>query len=147
VLAYNPRDPHPTPWFRVFTSSELLRRMRFGEKAERYEACRSRRRGQARAGVAVHVAPWRTAGGRRPLERDSADDAEQTRRDVLRDVQSPLVARTETEDLGDAAYVAPGGGGAYFAPANLVMVVRDAGDATSVLDAAHALDPWVTAVP
>ena len=81
------------------------------------------------------------------LERDSADDAGQTLRDVLREVQSPLVARTETEDLGDTAYVAPGGGGVYLVRANLVMVVRDAGDATSVLDAARALDSWVTAVP
>jgi hypothetical protein len=81
------------------------------------------------------------------LERDSADDAGQTLRDVLREVQSPLVARTETEDLGDTAYMAPGGGGVYLVRANLVMVVRDAGDATSVLDAARALDSWVTAVP
>src|SRR5215467_2223650 len=81
------------------------------------------------------------------LEGDSADDAEQALQQVLRDVQSPLVVRTETEDLGDTAYVAPGGGGVYFARANLVMIVRDAGDATSVLDAARALDSWVTAVP
>jgi hypothetical protein len=81
------------------------------------------------------------------LERDSADDAEQTLQAVLRDVQSPLVARTETEGLGDVAYVAPGGGGVYFARANLVMIVRDAGDATSVVDAARALDSWVAAVP
>lgn len=81
------------------------------------------------------------------LERDSADDAEQTLQDVLREVQSPLVARTETQDLGDTAYVAPGGGGVYLVRANLVMVVRDAGDATSVLDVARALDSWVIAVP
>jgi hypothetical protein len=78
------------------------------------------------------------------LERDSADDAEQTLQDVLGQVQSPLVARTETQDLGDTAYVALGGGGVYFARANLVMVVRDA---TSVLDVARALDSWVIAVP
>jgi hypothetical protein len=81
------------------------------------------------------------------LERDSADDAEQALQDVLREVQSPLVARTETQDLGDTTYVAPGGGGVYLVRANLVIVVRDAGDATSVLDAAHALDSWVIAVP
>lgn len=81
------------------------------------------------------------------LERDSADDAEQTLQDVLREVQSPWVTRSEAQDLGDTAYVAPGGGGVYLVRANLVMVVRDAGDATSVLDAAHALDSWVIAVP
>jgi len=81
------------------------------------------------------------------LEGDSADDAEQALQQVLRDVQSPLVVRTETADLGDTAYAAPGGGGVYFARANLVMIVRDAGDAASVLDAARALDSWVTAVP
>ena len=81
------------------------------------------------------------------LERDSADDAEQTLQDVLREVQSPLVARSETQDLGDTAYVVPGGGGVYLVRANLVMVVRDAGDATSVLDVARALDSWVIAVP
>ena len=36
VLAYNPRGPHPTPWFRVYISTELLRRMGFAEEAERY---------------------------------------------------------------------------------------------------------------
>jgi len=72
------------------------------------------------------------------LEGDSADDAEQALQQVLRDVQSPLVVRTETADLGDTAYAAPGGGGVYFARANLVMIVRDAGDAASVLDAARA---------
>ena len=81
------------------------------------------------------------------LERDSADDAEQTLQDVLREVQSPLVARTETQDLGDTTYVAPGGGGVYLVRANLVIVVRDAGDATSVLDTARALDSWVIAAP
>jgi hypothetical protein len=81
------------------------------------------------------------------LERDSADDAEQTLQDVLREVQSPLVARTETQDLGDTTYVAPGGGGVYLVRANLVVVVRDAGDATSVLDTARALDSWVIAAP
>jgi len=81
------------------------------------------------------------------LERDSSDDAEETLQGVLRDVQSPLIARIETEDLGDTAYAAAGGGGVYFARANLVMVVRDAGDAVEVLDAARALDSWVTAVP
>jgi hypothetical protein len=38
VLAYNPRGPHPTPWFRAYISTELLRRMGFGEEAERYES-------------------------------------------------------------------------------------------------------------
>src|SRR5215467_13587067 len=36
VVAYNPRGPHPVPWFRVFISTELLRRMGFTEEAERY---------------------------------------------------------------------------------------------------------------
>src|SRR5215471_8710416 len=80
------------------------------------------------------------------LERDSSDDAEETLQGVLRDVQSPLIARIETEDLGDTAYAVPGGGGVYFARANLVMVVRDAGDAVEVLAVARALDSWVTAV-
>ena len=38
VMAYNPRGPHPPPWFRVFTSTELLRRMGFADEAERYES-------------------------------------------------------------------------------------------------------------
>jgi hypothetical protein len=38
VVAYNPRGPHPTPWFRVYISTELLRRMGFAEEAERYES-------------------------------------------------------------------------------------------------------------
>jgi hypothetical protein len=38
VLAYNPRGPHPTPWFRAYLSTELLRRMGFAEEAERYES-------------------------------------------------------------------------------------------------------------
>ncbi len=38
VLAYNPHGPHPTPWFRVFLSTELLRRMGFTEEADRYES-------------------------------------------------------------------------------------------------------------
>jgi hypothetical protein len=38
VVAYNPRGPHPTPWFRVYISAELLRRMGFTEEAERYES-------------------------------------------------------------------------------------------------------------
>ncbi|MFF4273887.1 hypothetical protein [Streptomyces sp. NPDC001536] len=36
VLTYNPRGPHPTPWFRVWISVELLRRMGFAEQADRY---------------------------------------------------------------------------------------------------------------
>ncbi len=38
VVAYNPRGPHPTPWFRVYISTQLLRRMGFAEEAERYES-------------------------------------------------------------------------------------------------------------
>lgn len=38
VVAYNPRGPHPTPWFRVYISTELLRRLGFAEEAERYES-------------------------------------------------------------------------------------------------------------
>lgn len=36
VLTYNPRGPHPTPWFRAWISVELLRRMGFPEQADRY---------------------------------------------------------------------------------------------------------------
>lgn len=38
VVAYNPRGPHPTPWLRVYLSTQLLRRMGFAEEAERYES-------------------------------------------------------------------------------------------------------------
>jgi hypothetical protein len=38
VVSYNPRGPHPTPWFRAYISTELLRRMGFTEEAERYES-------------------------------------------------------------------------------------------------------------
>jgi hypothetical protein len=38
VVAYNPRGPHPAPWFRVYISTELLRRMGFADEAERYES-------------------------------------------------------------------------------------------------------------
>jgi hypothetical protein len=38
VVAYNPRGPHPTPWFRVYISTELLRRLGFAEEAGRYES-------------------------------------------------------------------------------------------------------------
>jgi hypothetical protein len=51
VLAYHPRGPHPTPWFRVFISTELLRRMGFGEEAERYEALWSKIYPDPRAGT------------------------------------------------------------------------------------------------
>jgi hypothetical protein len=51
VLAYSPRGPHPTPWFRVFISTELLRRMGFGEEAERYEALWSKIYPNPRAGT------------------------------------------------------------------------------------------------
>ena len=36
VFAYNARAPHPTPYLRTLISVELLRRMGFAEKAERY---------------------------------------------------------------------------------------------------------------
>jgi hypothetical protein len=51
VLAYHPRGPHPTPWFRVFISTELLRRMGFSEEAERYEALWSKIYPNPRAGT------------------------------------------------------------------------------------------------
>jgi hypothetical protein len=38
VVAYNPRGPHPTPWLRVYLSTQLLRRIGFAEEAERYES-------------------------------------------------------------------------------------------------------------
>jgi hypothetical protein len=51
VLTYSPHGPHPTPWFRVFVSTELLRRMGFGEEAERYEALWSKIYPNPRAGT------------------------------------------------------------------------------------------------
>lgn len=36
VLSYNGRGPHPTPWFRIWISLELLRRMGFVDQADRY---------------------------------------------------------------------------------------------------------------
>ncbi len=51
VLAYNPRGPHPTPWFRVYLSTELLRRMGFPEEAERYQALWSKIYPDPRAGT------------------------------------------------------------------------------------------------
>jgi hypothetical protein len=36
VFGYLPRAPHPTPYLRGFVSLELLRRMGFGESADRY---------------------------------------------------------------------------------------------------------------
>jgi hypothetical protein len=50
VVAYNPRGPHPTPWFRVYISTELLRRMGFAEEAERYESLWSKLYPNPRAG-------------------------------------------------------------------------------------------------
>jgi hypothetical protein len=50
VLAYNPRGPHPTPWFRVFVSTELLRRMGFPEEADRYASLWSKIYPDPRAG-------------------------------------------------------------------------------------------------
>jgi len=50
VLAYNPRGPHPTPYFRVYLSTELLRRMGFPDQAERYAALWSRIYPDPRAG-------------------------------------------------------------------------------------------------
>jgi len=38
VVSYNPRGPHPTPWFRVFLSTELLRRLGFAQEADRYDS-------------------------------------------------------------------------------------------------------------
>lgn len=37
ALAYSPHGVHPTPYLRTFLSTELLRRMGFGETADRYE--------------------------------------------------------------------------------------------------------------
>ena len=50
VVAYNPRGPHPTPWFRAYISTELLRRMGFAEEAERYESLWSKMYPDPRAG-------------------------------------------------------------------------------------------------
>jgi hypothetical protein len=36
VVAFNPRGPHPTPYFRLLISAELLRRMGFTDEAEQY---------------------------------------------------------------------------------------------------------------
>ncbi len=51
VVAYNPRGPHPTPWFRVFLSTELLRRLGFAQEAERYESLWSKIYPDPRAGT------------------------------------------------------------------------------------------------
>jgi hypothetical protein len=51
VVAYNPRGPHPTPWFRVYLSTELLRRMGFADEAERYESLWSKIYPDPRAGT------------------------------------------------------------------------------------------------
>ena len=51
VVAYNPRGPHPTPWFRVYLSTELLRRMGFVDEAERYESLWSKIYPDPRAGT------------------------------------------------------------------------------------------------
>ena len=37
VTGYSPRGPHPTPYIRLFISTELLRRMGFPEEASNYE--------------------------------------------------------------------------------------------------------------
>jgi hypothetical protein len=37
VTGYSPRGPHPTPYIRLFISTELLRRMGFPEEATNYE--------------------------------------------------------------------------------------------------------------
>ena len=37
VTGYSPRGPHPTPYIRLFISTELLRRMGFPEEANNYE--------------------------------------------------------------------------------------------------------------
>jgi hypothetical protein len=37
VTGYSPRGPHPTPYMRLFISTELLRRMGFTEEASNYE--------------------------------------------------------------------------------------------------------------
>ena len=36
VLTYDPQGPHPTPYLRLFISTELLRRMGFADEAEQY---------------------------------------------------------------------------------------------------------------
>ena len=51
VVAYNPRGPHPTPWLRVYLSTELLRRMGFADEAERYESLWSKIYPDPRAGT------------------------------------------------------------------------------------------------
>ncbi len=51
VVAYNPRSAHPAPWFRVYISAELLRRMGFAEEAERYAALWSKIYPDPRAGT------------------------------------------------------------------------------------------------
>lgn len=51
VSAFNPAGPHPTPWLRVFLSTELLRRMGFREQAGKYAALWSRIYPDPRAGT------------------------------------------------------------------------------------------------
>jgi hypothetical protein len=42
VLTFNPHGPHPTPWFRVYISTELLRRMGFLHESAQYTRLWSR---------------------------------------------------------------------------------------------------------
>jgi hypothetical protein len=42
TVRYHPRGPHPTPWLRVYISTELLRRMGFPDEARRYAGLWSR---------------------------------------------------------------------------------------------------------
>ena len=51
VLAYNKRGPHPTPWFRAYLSTDLLRRMGFTDEAERYASLWSKIYPDPRAGT------------------------------------------------------------------------------------------------
>jgi hypothetical protein len=50
VLAFDPTGPHPTPYLRAFISTELLRRMGFGEEAAAYRRLWTRLYPSGRAG-------------------------------------------------------------------------------------------------
>jgi hypothetical protein len=50
TLTYDPRGPHPTPYLRVFLSTELLRRMGFAAEAEQYRRAWARVYPDPRAG-------------------------------------------------------------------------------------------------
>ncbi len=63
VLTYSPRGPHPTPYLRLFLSTDLLRRMGFPDTARRYnQAWRSLYPSTAETTIpAAVLRSWRAA--------------------------------------------------------------------------------------